>query len=232
MARHNTQNGQKCCDHHFPIQKYGSQRQQLPLFHDNDNYPNCAPQDERSQFRGGGGGLRRGFSLQSDGANNSGEAAGEESPNKRTSMYAPLGGFGMTPWFVVVFHWGGGGARLRTKGSPRHPRPHGTPSPVLHSSHQMWWWAPSALRELGNGRLWSIASATVGGTARDSRSTCEQRDYGHTLVHQKKTISPVAWDEQCTQRHTDSALMATCPPNCSFFLGGGPPPPPQVVLSF
>ena len=39
-----------------PTQKYGSQRVQVPLFH--DNYPNCAPQDWRSQ--GSRSGLRRG----------------------------------------------------------------------------------------------------------------------------------------------------------------------------
>ena len=47
MARHNTQNGQKCCDNYIPIQKFGSQRAQFPLFH--DTYPNCAPQDKCSQ---------------------------------------------------------------------------------------------------------------------------------------------------------------------------------------
>ena len=49
MARHHTENGPICGAHHFPIQKYGSQKKQFPMFH--DSYPNCvsqvpqAPQD-------------------------------------------------------------------------------------------------------------------------------------------------------------------------------------------
>ena len=47
MARHSNQNGQKRCDDHFPFKKYGSQRVQLPLFH--ENYPNCTPQSPQDE---------------------------------------------------------------------------------------------------------------------------------------------------------------------------------------
>ena len=42
---------------------------------------------------------------------------------------------------------------------------------VLRSPHQLWWWAPSELHCLGEGFVWSIAGAGVGGTPRGRRST-------------------------------------------------------------